>query len=102
MGAEQPILHAVSDLRQAVEAARSRRPHLALVEMTRDLRLLKTFTEELKIGSPETVVAAVFRPDVFGYDVSESAVLIEALRSGVRDFLRRPVSSHDLGQLLAA
>jgi pilus assembly protein CpaE len=99
-GIEQPILHAVGDLRQAVEAARSRRPHLALVEMTRDLRVLKTFTEELKVGSPETVVAALFRPDVFGYDVSESAVLIEALRSGVRDFLRRPVSSHDLGQLL--
>jgi pilus assembly protein CpaE len=100
MGADQPILHAAADLRQAVEAARSRRPHLALVEMTRDLRLLKTFTEEVKVGSPETIVAALFRPDVFGYDVSESAVLIEALRSGVRDFLRRPVSSHDLGQLL--
>jgi pilus assembly protein CpaE len=100
-GGERPILHSVNDFRQGIEAARSRRPELALVEMTPDLRMLKTFSEEVAIGSPETVVAAVFRPDVFGPDVSESAVIIEAIRAGVRDFLRRPVSSHDLGQLLA-
>jgi pilus assembly protein CpaE len=45
-------------------------------------------------------VAALFHPSVFGHDRSESAVLIEALRSGVRDFLRRPVSRQDLEQLL--
>lgn len=99
--AQQAVVNIVPDFRQAVEAARSRRPDLALVEMTTDLRALKTFAEEVAVGSPETAIAAVFRPDVFGSDVSESAILIEALRSGVRDFLRRPVSSHDLGQLLA-
>jgi pilus assembly protein CpaE len=97
---ERPILHTVSDFRQAIEAARSRRPDLALVEMTSDLRLLKSFSEEVAVCSPETMVAAVFRPDVFGHDVSESSVIIEAIRAGVRDFLRRPISSHDLKQLL--
>lgn len=64
------------------------------------MRTLKAFAEEVAAASPGTALVAVFRPDVFGPEISESAVLIEALRSGVRDFLRRPISSFDLGQLL--
>ena len=67
--------------------------------MTTDLRPLRTFADEMVAASPETTVAAIFRPDVFGPDVSESAVLIEAIRAGVSDFLRRPLSSTDLDQL---
>jgi pilus assembly protein CpaE len=95
-----PVVHHASDLRQAIEMARSRRPQLTLVEMTTDLRALKTFAEELAVVSPDTAIGAVFRPEIFGHDVSESAILIEALRAGVRDFLRRPISSRDLQQLL--
>ena len=54
----------------------------------------------MAVASPGTVVAAVFSADVFGPDVSESAVIIAALRAGVKDFLRRPLSSADLGQLI--
>ena len=61
---------------------------------------LKVFAEEVAKNSPETNLAAIFRPDVFGHDVSESAVLIEAIRAGIRDFLRRPLSRIDLEQLL--
>jgi pilus assembly protein CpaE len=68
--------------------------------MTADLRQLKAFADEAAAASPETLLAAAFRPDVFGPDVSESAILIEALRAGVRDFLRRPLSRADLEQLL--
>lgn len=100
IGDIKPVLHISSDYRQGVEAARSRRPDLAVVEMTRDLRALKLFTEELAVGAPETAVVAVFAPSVFGHDVSESAIVIEAMRAGVRDFLRRPLSSTDLRDLL--
>jgi pilus assembly protein CpaE len=95
----RPVLHTATDYRQGVEAARSRRPDLAVVEMTLDLRGLKVFAEELAAGSPETAVVAVFAPHIFGHDVSESAIVIEAMRAGVRDFLRRPVSSTDLRDL---
>jgi pilus assembly protein CpaE len=95
-----PVIHHADDIRQAIEAARSRRPHLALVEMGTDVRPLQSFAAESAVVSPETTVAAVFRPDGFGPDVSESAILIEAIRAGVKDFLRRPVSSSELAELL--
>jgi pilus assembly protein CpaE len=95
-----PVIHHAEDIRQAIEAARSRRPQLALVEMGADVRPLAAFAEELAVLSPETTVAAVFRPDGFEADVSESAILIQAIRAGVKDFLRRPVSSSELAELL--
>jgi pilus assembly protein CpaE len=94
------VLHAVADHRQGVEAVRSRRPDFVLVELSKDMRALRLFAEEVAKNSPESNVAAVFAPDVFGPDVSESAVLIEGIRSGIRDFLRRPLSRIDLEQLL--
>lgn len=95
-----PVIHHAGDIRQAIEAARSRRPQIALVEMGPDVRPLQAFAEESAVVSPETAVAAVFRPDGFGPEVSESAILIEAIRAGVKDFLRRPVSSSELAELL--
>jgi pilus assembly protein CpaE len=99
-GADAAVIHSVADARQGIEAARSRRPDVAFVQMDRDLRGLQVFAAEVASASPETAVVAVFSPEVFGHEASESTVLIAALRSGVRDFLRRPVSSGDLGQLL--
>jgi pilus assembly protein CpaE len=90
----------VDDFGQAVEAARSRQPQVTLVEMTPDLRRLKLLVEELRAAAPETAVVAAFRPDALPPDVPESLVLIEALRLGVRDFVRRPVSSDELTGLL--
>jgi len=94
-------VHYIPDFRQGLEAIRSRRPQVVLVEMGRDTSVLKGFAEESAVASPETVVVAMFSPQVFGPDVSESAILIEAIRAGVKDFLRRPVSSTELEQLLA-
>jgi pilus assembly protein CpaE len=96
---DAPVLYRATDLHQAVEIARSRRPRLAVFEMGVDLGRLKSIVADLAAVSPETVCAAAFRPELFGHDVSESALLIEALRCGVRDFLRRPISAVDLGQL---
>jgi pilus assembly protein CpaE len=99
-GDDRPIVHQAGDYRLGIEAARSRRPDLLLVEMTPDLRQLKMLSEEIAACSPETLVAAVFHPNVFGAERSESSVLIEAIRFGVRDFLRRPLSRNDVEQLL--
>ena len=87
-------------MRQGLETARSRRPQVALIEMTTDLRALAAVADEMALASPETVVAAAFRPDSFGPEVSEAAVFIEAMRAGVKDFLRRPVSKGELESLL--
>jgi pilus assembly protein CpaE len=94
------VIHHAGDMRQGIEAARSRRPQLALVDMGTDVRPLQVFAQECAALSPETSVAAAFRPEGFGSDVSESAILIEGIRAGVKDFLRRPVSSSELAELL--
>src|SRR3954453_19530434 len=85
----QAVIHHVDDYRRGIEAARSRHPALVLVELTSDVRALQRFAEEMAVASPGTAVAAVFATDIFGPDVSESAIIIEALRAGVQDFLRR-------------
>src|SRR5262245_42478215 len=94
------VLRYVPEFRLAIEAARNRRPDLALIEMGGDLRALKALADDLNKSSPETTLAAVFAPQIFGADVSESAILIEAIRAGMQDFLRRPLSRADLEQLL--
>jgi pilus assembly protein CpaE len=84
----------------AADTARTRRPDLVLFELTSDLKAARHLVEDLHAVVPGTVIAAAFRPDLFGPDVSEAAFFIEAIRAGVQDFLRRPLSSADLGQLL--
>ncbi len=96
----RPVLHEANELRQGAEQARSRSPEIVFVEMTTDIGALQNFAQEVRRGAPESHIIAVFRPDALGDDVSESAVLIEAIRAGVKDFLRRPVSSTELNELL--
>jgi pilus assembly protein CpaE len=93
-------IHHVASYRQGAESLRNRRPVLAIVEMTQDAGAFKAFVEEASIGSPDTVVVATFRSDIFGSDSTESALLIEGLRAGVQDFLRRPLAIPDVEQLV--
>lgn len=96
---DQIVVHLAADLRQAVEAARNRQPHLVLAELGQDVRNLVAFVREVSIVSPATTTAAAFDPRRLGADASESEVMICALRGGVQDFLRRPLGSGDLRQL---
>lgn len=94
----QRVLHCVEP-RLAAQAARQWIPALAVLEL-QELRGLKLLIDELRLAVPELVVVAAFRPEELAALPSESAVLIEALRLGVNDFLRRPVSAADVAQLL--
>ncbi|MCL4848615.1 MAG: AAA family ATPase [Acidobacteria bacterium] len=96
----RPVTHHVGDLRHAVAAARSRQPDLICVEMARDTRMLTTFAREVGLVAPDAVVAAVYDPSQLAASESEGAIIIEALRARVQDFLRRPLSSTELRQLL--
>ncbi|MBK6941904.1 MAG: AAA family ATPase [Planctomycetes bacterium] len=89
------------DLRRAGEAARTRRPDAVIVELGRDLRELHAFAAELESGADvaPVVVGAWSRETFLGEDPS-SAYLIEATRARVRDFVRRPVSSTELAEVL--
>ena len=82
----QVVAYNVSDFRQAAEVVQSRRPQLVIAEMGVDLHPLKTLADDIASAAPETLIVGAFRPEAFGHEVSESAILIEALRFGVRDF----------------
>jgi len=94
-----PVVHVVAENRHAGERARSRRPHIAFVEMQGKAVSLRGLVDDLRSASPETELVAVFDPHAFPADAPESSELIQALRMGVSDFLRRPVSRHDVEQL---
>ncbi len=100
LGDRAPTANYASELRTGIEAARCRQPEVVLVEMGLNLSALKAFADELAASAPDAPLVAVFRPEVIGNDLSEGAVLIEAIRCGVKDFLRRPISTTELDQLL--
>jgi len=88
------------DNRQGVELARNRSPEIALVEMRENTMPTQAFAREMADISPSTVVVGVFRPGVFSNNVSESQLLIEVLRCGVKDFLHHPLSRDEFQELL--
>jgi pilus assembly protein CpaE len=71
--------------------------------MTGDLAAFHSLTREIGVVSPDTVLVAVYRPDSFSDEVwddsTSGTIFVQAIRAGVRDVLRRPVSRSDLQQL---
>jgi pilus assembly protein CpaE len=96
-----PVTHYFDEIHAAADAARSYRPDIIIVELTDDVQSLGSLTDELSAASPESSIVAVFQPEQLPETVAESTVMIQALRLGVEDFIRRPISSRDLEQLLA-
>src|SRR5438477_1541906 len=94
------VAHFAEDLDQAADVATNRSPHLICLEMGNDIRRLTSFAREMRASLPDTVIVAMYDPVEFGREQSESATIIEVLRSNVQDFLRRPLSSTELRQLL--
>ncbi len=101
LGDRGPVPHFTCELRAGVEAARSRQPELVLVEMGPNLSALRAFAREISAGTPDAALVGIFRPEALPADVAEGPLLIEAIRCGVKDFLRRPVSTTELDELLA-
>jgi pilus assembly protein CpaE len=96
----RPVLHYVTNTRQAIEIARNRRPDVVCVQIEADPRTLKTFAEEIASISSGSSVVALYRPENLGLGDDEHTVIIEAMRAQVQDFLRRPLSVTELQQLL--
>lgn len=95
-----PVVHSVREHRQGIEAARNRRPDIVCVEMDQGIASLKRFAEEIGAAAPDSVVVGAFQHDRFASEGEESAVIIEAMRARVADFLRRPLAPAEVQQLL--
>lgn len=89
------------DVRAATEAARLRQPDIVVAELGTDVQALREFADELAVVAPDAAVVAVYRREAFHDPELESNAIIEALRARVMDFLRRPLSSHELGNIIA-
>lgn len=85
---------------QAEEYARNRHPELVCVELGGPLQDLRLFANELRKIVPAAVIAGLFREHMLSEDDGETTLLIDYVRARVHDFLRRPVSSTELRQLL--
>ena len=95
------VAHIANDVDEALDVAVNRNPQLICVEMEGgDTRALISFAREMRASLPDTVVVAMYSPVKFGPEQSESTTIIEVLRANVQDFLRRPLSSTELRQLL--
>jgi pilus assembly protein CpaE len=100
LGDDEPRFRFVADHNQLFEALRTQPIDLVLAEFTSQPKELTSLVRQIATSSPTTAVAAILRPEGFAENVSESAVLIDAMRCGVCDFLRRPISTSDLRRLL--
>ena len=100
LGDEAPRFRMVREANQLFEVMRNQPISLVLVEFTEDPKELSSIVGQIRMSAPRTPVAAILRPEGFPETVNESSALIDAMRSGVCDFLRRPLSTADLSRLL--
>lgn len=94
------VLHTARDVRSGLEAVRARHPQIVAMELGADLGALRAFASELGNVAPASVLVGVYAREGHGPAQTESTLLIEAMRAQVRDFLRRPISSTELREVL--
>lgn len=92
------VLHATA-LRDGVESARNRNPDLVVLELGGTTQEIQTFTNDIQHVSPESAVVGAYKADG-GDSATGDAQVVAAVRSRVRDFLRRPVSSTELQDVI--
>lgn len=85
---------------RAADEARRHEPEVVCFEMGNDASALRRLADELGHASPSSALIGIYQAGQLGDSDQESEFLIQALRSRVRDFLRRPISSDELVQIL--
>jgi len=93
-------VHYAKDFREGLELARTREPEIVCADFGSHAPTVRAITGELADVVPSAFITAVYERGGFGSGDEESAFLIEALRGRVHDFLRRPVASSDLREIL--
>lgn len=87
------------EFHSAVELARQLQPDGCVLELTDDLPRLRSLSAELQAVAPRMKLVAAFRSEDFPPETSESVLMIQAIRAGIQDFLRRPIALQDLSEL---
>lgn len=93
-------LHFHSDLRSTINAATSYQPNLVVIELNESLDQVKTVVEETLAAVPTATILGVYDATQITQHMDESALMLQALRIGVEDFIRRPIATPDFEQVL--
>ena len=85
---------------QGLDIARDRQPNLICLQTDGKDNEWRAFASEVRTSLPETVLAVLYDPAQFNPEQAQSGIIIDMLRANIQDFLRRPLSSTELRQLL--
>ncbi len=96
-----PITHYRNQLRSCSDAARDYQPNVVLIDLGQNLDQIRVLVEEVTANSPGSSIVGLVPTERLATGVSESTLMMQAIGVGVEDFIRRPVSSRDLEQMLS-
>lgn len=99
---ERPtVVFVATSPRDALETARARQPHAAILDGRFDTRLLGQLAIDLQQLVPGLAVTATIEAGPAADATPGGSALIQLLRAGVRDFFQRPISPLELGGVFA-
>jgi pilus assembly protein CpaE len=94
--ADGPVnLYLTTDLTSAVDTVRDREPDAVLIELTGDLSGDRTRIGELRSSAPDLSIVGVYNAESNATGM-DSGYMVELVRLGVSDFLRRPIADGEL------
>lgn len=93
-----PVVHYGSSLRETVAAASDFQPAVFMVDLAENLDTVRVLVEEAVAACPDVTVVGIC-PIGGTQNTDESTLMMSALRLGVEDFVRRPMSSIELTDL---
>jgi pilus assembly protein CpaE len=94
--ADGPVsLYLTTDLTSAVDTVRDREPNAVLLELTGDLSGDRTRIGELRSTAPDLSIVGVYNAESNATGM-DSGYMVELVRLGVSDFLRRPIADGEL------
>lgn len=93
-------MHFHTELRNTINAVTNYQPNLVIIEIAEDFDSVKTIVNETLAAVPNAAILGVYDASRLTTNVSESTLMLQSLRLGVEDFLRRPIASADFVQVL--
>ncbi|MEM7516280.1 MAG: AAA family ATPase [Planctomycetota bacterium] len=94
------VLHAESDTRRGIERAVDGGAGMVVLALDDDVPDVERSCREIASAGGGPLIVVAYRPEVLGGDQAASSVLIDLMRAGAGDFLRRPTSSSELEELM--
>ena len=96
------VVHTESQVRRGIEHALNRRVDAVFLELGDDLDEARRTAQEITRGASDVLVVGLYRPQALPSEGREDSagVLIELMRCGIKDFLRRPLAGTELESTL--